>query len=91
MQDVIKGFDAISSWACALSQGICESGRVHALMLKIETFTELPPKLGLINKGCAISVIYIEVYIWFPAEIIYLEVKQLKIQKYVQWESMEDL
>ena len=50
MQDIIKGFDAIRRWAHALSRGICESGHVHALMLKIETFVELPLKLGLINK-----------------------------------------
>ena len=31
----------------------------HALIIKIEIITELPPKLGLTIKGCAISVTYI--------------------------------
>ena len=56
MQDIIKGFDTIRRWVHALSWGIHESGCVHALMLKIETFAELRLKLGLINKGYTISV-----------------------------------
>ena len=61
MQDIIQGLDAIRAQICPLLRILHKSGCVHALILKIVTHVELPPKFRIDNKRLRhIRDIYIE-------------------------------